>query len=49
MREKQITIKKGIKVDIKIKLNYILMDDIKKIKKIIKNKIYCNQKIKNQI
>jgi hypothetical protein len=30
MREKQITIKKGIKVDIKIKLNYILMDDIKK-------------------
>jgi hypothetical protein len=30
MREKQITIKKRIKIDIKIKLNYILRDDNKK-------------------
>jgi hypothetical protein len=44
----QITIiKMMIKVDIKIKLNQILMDEIEKKK--IQNKIYSNQKFKDQI
>jgi hypothetical protein len=44
IREKQITIIKiRTKVDIKIKLNQILRDEIEK------NKIYSNQKFENQI
>jgi hypothetical protein len=44
----QITIiKMMIKVDIKIKLNQILRDEIEKKK--IQNKIYSNQKFKDQI
>jgi hypothetical protein len=37
----------GSKVDIKIKFNQILEDDIEKKK--IQNKIYSNQKIEDQI
>jgi hypothetical protein len=48
IREKQITIiKMRIKVDIKIKLNQILRDEIEKKK--IQNKIYSNQKFEDQI
>jgi len=48
IREKQVTIiKTRIKVDIKIKLNQILKDEIEKKK--IQNKIYNNQKFKDQI
>jgi hypothetical protein len=48
IREKQITITKmRISVDIKIKLNQILNDKIERKK--IQNKIYNNQKFKNQI
>jgi len=48
IREKRITIKRmGSKVDIKIKFNQILEDDIEKKK--IQNKIYSNQKIEDQI
>jgi hypothetical protein len=47
--EKQITIIKiRTKVDIKIKLNQILRDEIEK-KKRIQNKIYSSQKFENQI
>jgi hypothetical protein len=46
IREKKITIKNRTKVDIKIRLNKILNDEIKKI---IQNKIYSNQKIKDKI
>jgi len=48
IREKQITIiKMRIKIDIKIKLNKIIRDEIKKKK--IQNKIYINQKFEDQI
>jgi len=48
IREKQITIIKiRTKVDIKIKLNQILRDEIEKKK--IQNKIYSNQKFEDQI
>ena len=48
IREKQITITKiRIKVNIKIKLNQILRDEIEKKK--IQNKIYSNQKFEDQI
>ena len=48
IREKQITIiKMRTSVDIKIKLNQILNDKIERKK--IQNKIYNNQKFKNQI
>jgi hypothetical protein len=46
IREKQITtIKMRTKIDIKIKLNQILKDKIKK----NQNKIYTNQKLEDQI
>jgi hypothetical protein len=46
IREKQITIIKiRTKVDIKIKLNQILRDEIEKKK--IQNKIYSNQKFED--
>jgi hypothetical protein len=48
IREEQITIiKMRIKIDIKIKLNKIIRDEIKKKK--IQNKIYINQKFEDQI
>ena len=48
IREKQITIIKiRTKVNIKIKLNQILWDEIEKKK--IQNKIYSNQKFEDQI
>jgi hypothetical protein len=48
IREKQITIiKMRIKINIKIKLNQILIDEIEK--KNIQNKIYNNQKFEDQI
>jgi len=48
IREKQITIiKMKTKVDIKIKLNQIIRDEIEKKK--IQNKIYSNQKFEDQI
>ena len=48
IREKQITIIKiKTKVNIKIKLNQILWDEIEKKK--IQNKIYSNQKFEDQI
>jgi hypothetical protein len=48
IREKKITIIKiRIKVDIKIKLNKILRDEIEK--KRFKNKYIANQKFENQI
>jgi hypothetical protein len=48
IREKQITITKiRIKINIKIKLNQILRDEIEKKK--IQNKIYSNQKFEDQI
>jgi hypothetical protein len=48
IREKQITIIKiRTKVNIKIKLNQILRDEIEKKK--IQNKIYSNQKFEDQI
>jgi hypothetical protein len=47
IREKQITIiKMRITVDLKIKLNQIIRDEIKKK---IQNKIYNNQKFEYQI
>jgi hypothetical protein len=47
IREKQISIKRmKTKVDIKIKLNQILRDNIEKN---IQNKIYSNQNIDDQI
>ena len=46
IREKQITtIKMRTKIDIKIKLNQILKNKIKK----NQNKIYTNQKLEDQI
>jgi hypothetical protein len=48
IREKKITIIKiRIKINIKIKLNQILRDEIEK--KNIQNKIYSNQKFEDQI
>jgi hypothetical protein len=48
IRKKQITIiKMRTKIDIKIKLNQIMRDEIKKKK--IQNKIYSNQKFEDQI
>jgi hypothetical protein len=48
IREKKITIiKMRIKINIKIKLNQILRDEIEKKK--IQNKIYSNQKFEDQI
>ena len=48
IKENQITIRKmRTKIDIKIKLNQILRDEIEK--RNIQNKIYSNQKIENQI
>jgi hypothetical protein len=48
IREKQITnIKIRTKINIKIKLNQILRDEIEEKK--IQNKIYNNQKFENQI
>jgi hypothetical protein len=48
IRKKQITIiKMRTKIDIKIKLNQIIRDEIKKKK--IQNKIYSNQKFEDQI
>jgi hypothetical protein len=48
IREKQITIiKMRTKVNIKIKLNQILRDEIEKKKD--SNKIYINQNFENQI
>jgi hypothetical protein len=48
IKEKQITIRKmRTKIDIKIKLNQILRDEIEK--RNIQNKIYSNQKIEDQI
>jgi hypothetical protein len=48
IKENQITIRKmRTKIDIKIKLNQILRDEIEK--RNIQNKIYSNQKIEDQI
>ena len=48
IRKKQITIiKMRTKIDIKIKLNQIIRDEIKKKK--IQNKLYSNQKFEDQI
>jgi len=48
IKKKQITIRKTrTKIDIKIKLNQILRDEIEK--RNIQNKIYSNHKIENQI
>jgi hypothetical protein len=48
IREKQITnIKIRTKINIKIKLNQILRDEIEEKK--VQNKIYNNQKFENQI
>jgi hypothetical protein len=50
IREKQITIiKMRTKVNIKIKSNQILRDEIEKKKKKDSNKIYINQKFEDQI